>query len=922
MTTSAWFDEAFEVLTGFSPMGWQRRLFQDHFLRGDIPAACDLPTGLGKTSVMAIWVLALARQASASRRPGLPRRLVYVVNRRTVVDQASSEAGALRTALHAPGLGGVLGAVRDALISLCVDPEDEASPLAISTLRGQLADNAEWRADPARPAIIIGTVDMIGSRLLFSGYGRGFKSRPLHAGFLGQDALLVHDEAHLEPAFQTLVTAVQAEQRRCADSRKLRVMALTATQRDSGGVTFGLAAEDFLERTVRERVYARKGIKFHSVNNEKAIAATVAKLALGHADGGQAVLVYLRRLDDVVAVVERLREEGQQVQALTGTLRGLERDRLATEDAVFARFVPKPNVALASGTVFLVSTSAGEVGANISGDHLVCDASTLEAVAQRFGRVNRFGRGDARIDLVFAESRSGAKGLEDRQVAAEESPAPAEDEAGRKGKEKSPLVFDEACTQAVQALHRLPKREDGLLDGSPAALLDLLKSMSPAQRKAAFLPVPVILQATDILFDTWALTTIRDRLPGRPPVADWLHGVAEWEPPETYVAWREEVGLITGELLERYQPADLLDDYPLKPHELLRERTDRVVEHLEVIAARCPESPVWVIDAEDRVTVHALADLAEKGKRHRRQIPLENCTVVLSPGSGGLRGGMLRGEATADECPQIDVADALDDPNGRQMRSRVWDDTTVPAGMRTVRTIDVRRVGDEEMAVAEEGHVRRYWRWCVCPRAADDDGSQHAREAEELMPHVEAVEHFANLFVEKLGLNEPEASALRVAAHWHDRGKGRAVWQRSIGNRGYPSVVLAKSGQTNRTFDVTSYRHEFGSLIDLDLEPDFRALALEATDLVLHLIAAHHGRARPHFAPNEAFDPERAEAAAASITREVPRRFARLQGRYGRWGLAYLESLLRAADALASQAGGEDRPGARGKLGTAEEVQP
>jgi len=63
--------------------------------------------------------------------------------------------------------------VRNALTRLCLDPKDDASPLAISTLRGELADNREWQTDPARPAIIVGTVDMIGSRLLFSGYGAG-----------------------------------------------------------------------------------------------------------------------------------------------------------------------------------------------------------------------------------------------------------------------------------------------------------------------------------------------------------------------------------------------------------------------------------------------------------------------------------------------------------------------------------------------------------------------------------------------------------------------------------------------------------------------------------------------------------------------------------------------------------------------------
>ncbi len=40
----------------------------------------------------------------------------------------------------------------------------------------------------------------------------------------------------------------------------------------------------------------------------------------------------------------------------------------------------------------------------------------------------------------------------------------------------------------------------------------------------------------------------------------------------------------------------------------------------------------------------------------------------------------------------------------------------------------------------------------------------------------------------------------------------------------------------------------------------------------------------------------------ALIASEVPRRFARLQRKYGRWGLAYLESLLRAADYAASAA--------------------
>jgi CRISPR-associated endonuclease/helicase Cas3 len=71
-------------------------------------------------------------------------------------------------------------------------------------------------------------------------------------------------------------------------------------------------------------------------------------------------------------------------------------------------------------------------------------------------------------------------------------------------------------------------------------------------------------------------------------------------------------------------------------------------------------------------------------------------------------------------------------------------------------------------------------------------------------------------------------------------------------------------------------------------------------DLVLHLIAAHHGRGRPHFPLDEVLEPEPKGKDITKIASNVPQRFARLQRKYGRWGLAYLESLLRAADYAAS----------------------
>src|SRR5438094_351979 len=142
------FESAFHTLTGNKAFPWLRKLYDDWLVKGECPPSCNIPTGLGKTSVIAVWLIALANQPEK-----LPRRLVYVVNRRTVVDQTTNEVEKLRDKLTAAGLAAPLR-------ELCAIrlPDDEA-PLALSTLRGQFADNREWSADPARPAVIAGTVD-------------------------------------------------------------------------------------------------------------------------------------------------------------------------------------------------------------------------------------------------------------------------------------------------------------------------------------------------------------------------------------------------------------------------------------------------------------------------------------------------------------------------------------------------------------------------------------------------------------------------------------------------------------------------------------------------------------------------------------------------------------------------------------------
>ena len=200
----------FHAITGHDPYPWQHRLYAA-LVHGAVPDAVDIPTGLGKT--LCVLVLLLARL----RNPTLPRRIVYVVDRRAIVDQTAEAIGVWIERI------GALPRVARQFDACAAFPAERHVQLGV--LRGGLGDDGAWRVDPARPAVVIGTVDMIGSRLLFSGCGDSRWARPMHAALLAHDAIVVLDEAHLSPAMGELLRAIEALQRR----REFRTMTLSAT---------------------------------------------------------------------------------------------------------------------------------------------------------------------------------------------------------------------------------------------------------------------------------------------------------------------------------------------------------------------------------------------------------------------------------------------------------------------------------------------------------------------------------------------------------------------------------------------------------------------------------------------------------------------------------------------------------------------
>ncbi len=690
------FNDDFQHLTGNPPFPWQRALYQKFISdsQDNIPASCNLPTGLGKTSVVAIWLMAMAN------RPDLmPRRLVYVVNRRTVVDQTTSEVEKYRTNLDSDALK----PMRVQLAGLCALPFIEkdgkpVSPLALSTLRGQFADNREWSADPARPAVIVGTVDMIGSRLLFSGYGVGFKGKPLHAGFLGQDVLLVHDEAHLEAAFQQLLTSIEDEQRVGERSQngpcpKLRVIELSATARHEENATrervlnFGLTDEDRADPKVKERVEATKVLKIVPVADEKQSAEKIAEIALdrGRDAGGQssnaAVLIFVRTLKDVKSVCSRLtdRKTGvgvNQVRQLTGTMRGLERDKFTKSDPVFMRFLPEKsrntNIVPTSDAVYLVCTSAGEVGIDISADHLVCDLSPFDSMAQRFGRVNRYGRQPGtRIDVVHPQ------------------------EIGKKDKKTGELkanAFDISRRKTLVLLGTLPTVGEGCFDASPSALSNL----SVTARQEAFTPPPTILSTSDILFDAWSMTSIREEMPGRPDVAPYLHGLAD-DLPQTSIAWRSELDLVAHDSNPTRALQAIFAKHRIRPHETVTVKSfgpNGVIETLKEITRKrdALRSTRIAILFSRRLALTTIGELIDNPG------PLNADPTLILPASFGYlhRNGTLDADAVPPEPHDEAMAHSLDVADHAGYDEFLTNSTTSTSHHQTHRRRMDRRASDSK----------------------------------------------------------------------------------------------------------------------------------------------------------------------------------------------------------------------------------
>ncbi len=919
------FDTDFRALMGFAPMHWQARLYSQHFSKGTIPGAIDIPTGLGKTAVMPLWLIARARGAA------LPRRLVYVVDRRAVVDQATAEAERLRGALQTDRAAQLKKQLR------------LTGPLPISTLRGQFIDNREWLENPAAPAIIVGTVDMIGSRLLFEGYGVSRKMRPYHAGLLGADALVVLDEAHLVPPFQHLLRKVerQAPEWASAETKELvppfRFLPLSATQREDAGdtedevrPTFRLEPRDWEhDETASQRLGARKVLRLipcDSKDQDQQLANEAWRLA--SECGPRRVIVFCSRRDKkptgdnagpsaqgVFDAIKKLAQGDKKsereateidIELLVGGRRQKEREKVA-ERLTEMGFVASEDRAALQKPTFLIATSAGEVGVDIDADHMVSDLAPWERMVQRLGRVNRRGAGDAQIAVFWAEPN----------VEKAWKPTDAE--------QRALIAFN-----AKAALERLPESEggEGCRDTSPGALRALAGDANAKEAiAAATTPEPLRPALSLPLVEAWSMTSLEEHT-GRPEIAPWLRGWVD-ELPQTTLVWRTHLPVRVGADKGSQTKADenevvaFFEAAPPHESEKLETETYRVVEWLQK-RAEAISKPSGSSKAEskgtdadephglsaDDLTAIALSPAGEfvqacalkaltgdKKVKDRLQADLAGKTLILDARFAGLKSGLLDADAT--DIPETLDADTL------------WSER---AKMRVLRLSEPRRhERDWREAFAFptqldlEGAPTE---WLFVDQMREAPRTEEARalsgRAQTLEEHQSWTEERARAIAEALELSDDAREALAVAAYLHDEGKRAERWQKAFKAQrdAHANGLTGPLAKTRGPIDqamLDGYRHEFGSLRYVEVHERFKALADDGwRDLVLHLVAAHHGQARPVIGTTGCEDAP--PSALEDRARDVALRFAGLQKRWGPWGLAWWETLLRAADQQASRA--------------------
>jgi CRISPR-associated endonuclease/helicase Cas3 len=946
---------------------------------GKWPKALDLPTAAGKTACIDVAIYALAAQAEkpVGERTA-PRRMWFVVDRRIVVDEAFERARKIAEKLR-EAKEGPLKAIADRLLAI----SGTERPLAVARLRGGVLRDDGWARLPSQPAVITSTVDQLGSRLLFRGYGHGARPAPIFAGLAAHDSLILLDEAHLSVPFLQTLNAVEryrgekwAEQPIQTPFAFAMLSATPPADISPADIFPGAEREAALDHPeLKKRMTAAKPAELVAVPARRSTgtdplveeaAARAEDFALEQ--GLQRVGVVVNRVKTASEIAAALCEalaDRAHVVLLTGRLRPLERDELVGQWQPLLR---ANDPAAPDKPVILVATQCIEVGADFSFDALVTEAASLDALRQRFGRLNRMGAAASAPAAILIRADEAEEGIDDPVY------GPAMSNCWRRlnelatsqtDNEDAPKVID----FGVEALDKRLEFVD-----------DLQPYLAPVQDAPLLLPSHL-----DLLCQTEPLPHVE------PDVHLYLHGTGRGAP-EVRVVWRADLDPVdTGSWAETIAlcPPNSLEALSVPLYRLRRWLSDSrsSLDTADVEGARTDEEEI-----EPRGRGKPALVWRGRERELSRVIPdpdaIRPGDMVVLPATYGIEGLGQPASGSGLGKARIDLWErghkACGKPPALRLNRDVLQPWLVCASLKELVALvhsddwteddlqsAIDAVLDDAASLQNEATSAPQWLKdllretrhgrreqhpaggivLIAPAAkgdssqeqdlfADDDDLLSATGREVRLDVHSALVERAVAELASRCLPVEFHDALKSAAYWHDAGKldeRFQIWLREgdelaalasepLAKSRHIAASPARRRQLRQASGLPdAFRHE---MLSFQLAERFAPLPDDeaAQELILQCVAAHHGYGRP-FAP-VSFDSEpppvqgrhdgaefdvtetdrRSWPAPHSIAFGQSERFWRLTRRYGWWGLAYLEAIVRLGDWYGSRWTDEEPP--------------
>ncbi len=954
------FEDFYEAVHGRDPFPWQARLARQVLRDDQWPEEISVPTGLGKTACLDVAVWWLASQAHrAPDHRSAPTRIWWVVNRRLLVDVASEHAQSLSAMLRDPRSEerdqqgtAVLEQAGSRLASLAAPG---GKPLHTIGMRGGLT--LQRPPNPAQPSVIVSTIPMYGSRLLFRGFGSSRSMRPIDAALAGTDSLVLIDEAHLAQHLRDLIPKL----RQCVpesthgllpDRRSTpQVVALTATGDATSSSRFEIGETDRSNPVIRRRLNASKPMEIDDSprgDTPKALHEAAVKLLSGASSPASCVIFC--NTPSVARAVYSLLKANRKISPdadlvlLTGRIRQSDADRI--KERLLSPTTGAPAGRTASGELnnrkrhlVVVATQTLEVGADLDFEYLVTEQCGVRALTQRLGRLNRLGdHPDAKAVYIHR-------------------PPPKKPRSPSNKRGEWPVYG----TEPKIVYERLHERQkfDPHIDLNPGTIAEIMGKPEDDPGRA-----PEIL--AEILWE-WVKTTTPPL--GEAPVEPYFSGIATSRATVS-VVWRAHVpspgnsrngASEEGETDEQETLAgrkrlwprvrndetveiprwDLQDALSERNFEcVVRKSKDRnFLEQARLKALRPGDLVVlasdqgfydefgWAPDAKQ--TVQDLSIL-------RSGLPLD-CEALER-----LLGNSLEQDKTRELNQALDQTLGKDpenqynpeEPSEESIQEgalhllellRECQDT--PFGESKWETfLDGLEYGlrDNTVIIDPPNEIARIELQKPENLVREDEFDELSLQPQsvELIAHGDAVGKRAEQVASALGLPKALVKVIRQAGTLHDIGKADERFQRWLNSKSDPRkhdyIPAAKSAMPRSQWSAARKaagwpwrgRHEELSarLVKAWIAEANHGLDHDEQDLLLHLVVSHHGKGRPLVPPvadgsmrSVSWDFEdgksvRASADLSEADWDQPGRFQRLHKQYGPWGVAILEAVIRQAD--------------------------